>query len=81
MYRSSMELKRKTWIQPPKEFHWLSLSLQLLNTKLIRYLLSLSLEINCTVLNCCKSELVEMFSCSSPSYNLRADSETQCRNL
>lgn len=37
-----------------------------LNTKLIRYLLSLHLEINCTVLNCSKSELVEMLLYNSP---------------
>lgn len=51
------------------------------NTKLIRYLLSLRLEINCTVLNCSKSELVEMFFYNSPPYTLRADFEAQCRNF
>jgi len=52
-----------------------------LNSKLIRHMLSLRLEINCMVLNWGKSELIEMFSYNSPPYTLRADFEAQCRNF
>ena len=52
-----------------------------LNTELIRCLLSLRSEMNCTVLNCCKIELTEMFSCNCPTYTLHADFDAQFRNF